>query len=69
MLLKFLLAGFFLVSLLAAFVLAPLPQAERIVFLREVEERCRPTLCDAEGKWSVDYVRLRFSATKPTSAL
>ncbi len=48
---------------------APLPQAERSMFLKEVEERCRPTLCDAEGKWSVDYVRLRFSATKPTTAL
>jgi trans-aconitate methyltransferase len=48
---------------------APLPSAERTVFLTEVAELCRPTLCDAEGKWSVDYVRLRFSATKPTSAL
>jgi hypothetical protein len=24
----------------------------------------RPELCDAEGKWTADYVRLRFSASK-----
>lgn len=47
---------------------APLPSAERSIFLAEVEDQCRSTLCDAEGKWSVDYVRLRFSATKPISA-
>jgi trans-aconitate methyltransferase len=48
---------------------APLPLTERATFLTEVEKQCRSTLCDAEGKWSVDYVRLRFSATKPDSAL
>jgi trans-aconitate methyltransferase len=48
--------------------LASLPVAERARFFAEVENRCRPTLCDAEGKWSVDYVRLRFSATKPDAA-
>jgi trans-aconitate methyltransferase len=47
--------------------LVPLPPAERDVFLKEIEDRCRPTLCNVEGNWSVDYVRLRFSATKPTS--
>src|SRR5262245_35197431 len=49
--------------------LAPLPIAERARFLADVAELCRPTLCDAEGKWSVDYVRLRFFATKPDSVL
>jgi len=44
---------------------APLPVAEQARFLAEVEDQCRSTLCDAEGQWSVDYVRLRFSATKP----
>lgn len=44
-----------------------LPPAERVAFFMEVAEGCRPTLCNAEGKWSVDYVRLRFSATKPPS--
>lgn len=48
---------------------ASLPPAERDVFLKEVEELCRPTLCDTAGKWTVDYVRLLFSATKPTSTL
>ena len=48
---------------------APLPVADRTQFLADVENQCRPTLCDANGKWSVDYVRLRFSATKPESAL
>ncbi|HXG18617.1 MAG TPA: methyltransferase domain-containing protein [Methylomirabilota bacterium] len=48
--------------------LAPLSAAERARFLAEVEDRCRPVLCDVEGKWSVDYVRLRFTATKPDSA-
>jgi trans-aconitate methyltransferase len=48
--------------------LAPLPVAERGRFLAGVEDLCRPVLCNAEGKWSVDYVRLRFSATKPDSA-
>ena len=48
---------------------APLPVAERAQFLADVENQCRSTLCDANGKWAVDYVRLRFSATKPDSAL
>jgi trans-aconitate methyltransferase len=49
--------------------LAPLPAADREQFLADVESQCRSTLCDANGKWTVDYVRLRFSATKPDSAL
>jgi hypothetical protein len=24
----------------------------------------RPDLCDAEGKWTADYIRLRFAANK-----
>lgn len=46
----------------------PFPLAERAKFLADIENRCRSTLCDAEGKWSVDYVRLRFAATKPAAA-
>jgi SAM-dependent methyltransferase len=30
----------------------------------EIEELLRPSLCDAQGCWTADYVRLRFSATK-----
>lgn len=31
----------------------------------EVSEALRPTHRDAEGRWTADYVRLRFSARKP----
>jgi trans-aconitate methyltransferase len=43
---------------------AALPLAEREDFLREVADLCRPKLCNADGNWVADYVRLRFSATK-----
>jgi SAM-dependent methyltransferase len=43
---------------------APLPAADRPAFLAEVQESLRPRLCDAQGQWTADYVRLRFSATK-----
>ena len=42
----------------------PLATADRPAFLAEVQESLRPQLCDAEGKWTADYVRLRFSANK-----
>jgi len=29
----------------------------------EIEELLRPALCDEEGRWTADYVRLRFLAT------
>jgi len=41
-----------------------LPAAERRAFLLDVQELLRPDLCDADGHWTADYVRLRFSATK-----
>lgn len=44
---------------------ATLPPAERPVYLAEVQETLRPALCDTTGKWTADYVRLRFSAMKP----
>lgn len=47
---------------------AVLPVSERDAFLREVAALCRPKLCDAEGRWTADYVRLRFAATKPSHA-
>lgn len=43
---------------------AVLPREEQAAFLEEVQETLRPTLCDAEGKWTADYVRLRFAAIK-----
>jgi trans-aconitate methyltransferase len=47
--------------------MAPVPIAERAAFLVEVAALCRPTLCDASGQWTVDYVRLRFAATRPVA--
>jgi trans-aconitate methyltransferase len=38
--------------------------AERPCYIAEVREALRPELCDAEGKWTADYVRLRFAANK-----
>jgi trans-aconitate methyltransferase len=39
-----------------------LPQQERARALDEVVELLRPALCDTEGHWTVDYIRLRFLA-------
>ena len=39
---------------------------QRPAFLAEVQESLRPALCDADGRWTADYVRLRFRATKPS---
>jgi trans-aconitate methyltransferase len=39
-----------------------LPAQERLDYLECVRERVRPELCDAAGKWTADYVRLRFDA-------
>jgi len=44
---------------------AALPANERRAFLEEVQEMLRPDLCDAEGRWTADYVRLRFACNKP----
>ena len=41
-----------------------LPASERRAFLEEVQETLRPALCDSEGRWTADYVRLRFAATR-----
>jgi SAM-dependent methyltransferase len=42
-----------------------LPATDAQGFISEVVEALRPVLCDANGNWHADYVRLRFSATKP----
>jgi trans-aconitate methyltransferase len=41
-----------------------LPPTERPAYIAEVQEALRPELCDAEGKWTADYIRLRFAAKK-----
>ena len=38
------------------------PAVEQPAFLAEVTEALRPALCDAQGQWTADYVRLRFVA-------
>jgi trans-aconitate methyltransferase len=39
-----------------------LPEAERATARDEVVALLRPSLCDAQGRWTADYVRLRFRA-------
>jgi SAM-dependent methyltransferase len=41
-----------------------LPPVDRPAYIAEVQETLRPQLCNAEGQWTADYVRLRFSAKK-----
>jgi len=48
-----------------AFILR-LPAAERAAYVEEVVAALRPHLCDAEGRWTADYVRLRFRAVRPS---
>lgn len=45
-------------------VLDRLSPADRAVALDKVVALLKPVLCDADGNWSADYVRLRFHATK-----
>jgi SAM-dependent methyltransferase len=45
--------------------MAPLADSERAGFIDEVREALRPALCDSDGKWFADYVRLRFATDKP----
>ena len=42
-----------------------LPAEARAEFISEIREAVRPQLCDVQGQWTVDYVRLRFAARKP----
>jgi len=39
-----------------------LPEADRPSAQREVEAMLRPVLCDEQGRWTGDYIRLRFAA-------
>jgi len=43
---------------------ACLPPQGQAAYIAEVREALRPELADADGKWTADYVRLRFAATK-----
>jgi Trans-aconitate methyltransferase len=48
----------------AAPCLATVPDAEHARIRADVVELLRPCLCDAEGAWTADYVRLRFAARR-----
>jgi trans-aconitate methyltransferase len=41
-----------------------LPTDDRQTYLDDVRDRLKPLLCDADGTWTADYTRLRFSAYK-----
>jgi trans-aconitate methyltransferase len=45
--------------------LRALPLADTAAYMEEVRDALRPKLCDADGNWTADYVRLRFAAQKP----
>jgi SAM-dependent methyltransferase len=44
---------------------AAIAQPERDGFLDEVTALLKPVLCDSQGRWTADYMRLRFAAIKP----
>ncbi len=46
---------------------ASLDPEDRQPFLVEVQEALRPQLCDAGGRWTADYTRLRLRAFKPNA--
>jgi trans-aconitate methyltransferase len=46
-------------------ILSDLDLDRREAVIDRMVELCRPELCDAAGKWTVDYVRLNFVAEKP----
>ena len=39
-----------------------LPAAQRTAARDEAIELVRPVLCDEQGRWTADYIRLRFAA-------
>jgi SAM-dependent methyltransferase len=41
-----------------------LPPADRPAFIEEVRDRLAPALRGADGRWTADYVRLRFAAER-----
>ncbi len=41
------------------------PDADRSAAMYEIRNVLHSDLCDEEGQWTADYVRLRFAATKP----
>ena len=50
---------------LAAPVLAGVPEELRIQVRDEAVALLRPALCDSDGNWTADYIRIRFEARLP----
>jgi hypothetical protein len=48
----------------AATAFAPLGDDRREAALRDTVELLRPALRDSQGRWTADYMRLRFSAVR-----
>ena len=46
-------------------ILSSAPPSSRDDIRREIADFLRPSLCDASGNWTADYVRLRVRAVKP----
>ncbi len=46
-------------------VLEQLPASERPVAVDQIVGLLKPALCDHDGNWTADYVRLRFVARRP----
>ena len=44
--------------------LKAVPDGDRPAFIAELEDALAPELADGQGRWSVDYVRLRFHAVR-----
>jgi len=44
--------------------MAPIDAQDRGAYLRAVKDRLKPALCDAQERWTADYVRLRFAAVR-----
>ena len=40
------------------------PASDRTPLLQEVRVQLKPRLCNADGVWVIDYVRLRFAARR-----
>jgi trans-aconitate methyltransferase len=49
-------------------ILAPLPASLQSAVITVVLELLRPSLCDSDGNWTADYVRLQAFATKPRAS-
>jgi SAM-dependent methyltransferase len=41
------------------------PEADQPQMIEKIEAFLKPLLCDSQGNWTADYVRLRFTARKP----